>query len=113
MSLIIMTDGLPPKLGGIERYTYELARALQQRHEQLVVITTDLPGGQVYAAGHGAHRHEVAPFGAGCTDGQPPDGDTLRANGSQPGRGPLWAQPRKVADPASDRQERCGRPGRQ
>jgi len=48
MSLIIMTDGLPPKLGGIERYTYELARALQQRHEQLVVITTDLPGGQVY-----------------------------------------------------------------
>ncbi len=43
MSLIILADDFPPQVGGIQRYSYELAAALARQGEQLLVIATDHP----------------------------------------------------------------------
>lgn len=43
MSLIFLAGDFPPQVGGIQRYTYELAVALTRRGEQLLVIATQNP----------------------------------------------------------------------
>ena len=51
MSLILLAKDLPPSTGGIQRYVYQLAQALQRRGEEVVAIGTDHPG---------AHRLDAA-----------------------------------------------------
>ncbi len=50
MSLIILANDFPPSTGGIQRYLYELAAALQRRGEELLVIAPDQPGAQDFDA---------------------------------------------------------------
>ncbi len=44
MALIILAYQILPRMGGTERYIYELSCALQDRGEELVVIATDCEG---------------------------------------------------------------------
>jgi len=44
VALIILAYQILPRIGGAERYVYELACALQERGEELVVIATDCEG---------------------------------------------------------------------
>ena len=51
MALIILAHQILPLTGGTERYIYELACALQDRGEELVVIATDCEGAADFDSG--------------------------------------------------------------
>ncbi len=43
MALLVFSHYLPPRIGGIRRYAYELACAFQRRGEEVVLFGTDGP----------------------------------------------------------------------
>ena len=51
MSLTILACDFPPQIGGIQRYSYELAAALARAGEELMVMASAQPGGAEFDAG--------------------------------------------------------------